>query len=77
MLLGINLKNFAIIDNLSINFSKGLNIITGETGAGKSIIVDAINIVLGDKTTADLVKSGKEEAQIEALFDCKKNSALR
>ncbi len=77
MLLGINLKNFAIIDDLSINFSKGLNIITGETGAGKSIIVDAINIVLGDKTTADLVKSGREEAQIEALFDCKKNSALR
>jgi len=77
MLLGINLKNFIIIDDLSINFSKGLNIITGETGAGKSIIVDAINVVLGDKTASDLVKSGREEAQIEALFDCGKDSELR
>jgi DNA repair protein RecN (Recombination protein N) len=63
MLLGLNLKNFAIIDDLSINFGKGLNIITGETGAGKSIILDAINIILGDRTTADVVKSGKEECQ--------------
>ncbi|MBI2486914.1 MAG: DNA repair protein RecN [Deltaproteobacteria bacterium] len=77
MLLGLNLKNFAIIDDLSINFGKGLNIITGETGAGKSIIVDAINIILGDRTTADVVKSGKEEAQIEALFDTGKNMALK
>jgi DNA repair protein RecN (Recombination protein N) len=76
MLLGLNLKNFAIIDDLSINFGKGLNIITGETGAGKSIILDAINIILGDRTTADVVKSGKEEAQIEALFDTGKNMAL-
>jgi len=77
MLLGLNLKNFAIIDDLSINFGKGLNIITGETGAGKSIIVDAINIILGDRATADIIKSGKEEAQIEALFDTGKIMALK
>ena len=77
MLLGLNLKNFAIIDDLSINFGKGLNIITGETGAGKSIIVDAINIILGDRATADIIKSGKEEAQIEALFDTGKITALK
>ena len=77
MLLGLNLKNFAIIDDLSINFGKGLNIITGETGAGKSIIVDAINIILGDRATADIIKSGKEEAQIEALFDTGKIRALK
>lgn len=77
MLLGLSLKNFVIIDDLSINFGKGLNIITGETGAGKSIIVDAINIILGDRTTADVIKSGKEQAQIEALFDTGKNRALK
>jgi len=77
MLLGLNLKNFAIIDDLSINFGKGLNILTGETGAGKSIIVDAINIILGDRASTDLIKSGKEEAQIEALFDIRENRALK
>jgi DNA repair protein RecN (Recombination protein N) len=77
MLLGLNLKNFAIIDDLSIDFREGLNILTGETGAGKSIIVDAINIILGDRVSADLIKSGKEESQIEALFDIGENSVLK
>ncbi|HXG30923.1 MAG TPA: AAA family ATPase, partial [Thermodesulfobacteriota bacterium] len=77
MLLGLNLKNFAIIDDLSIDFGEGLNILTGETGAGKSIIVDAINIILGDRASADLIKSGKEESQIEALFDIGENSVLK
>ena len=77
MLLSLNLKNFAIIDDLSIDFGKGLNIITGETGAGKSIIVDAINIILGDRASADLIKSGQEEAQVEALFDISDNKRLR
>jgi DNA repair protein RecN (Recombination protein N) len=77
MLLGINLKNFAIIDDLSIGFGKNLNIITGETGTGKSIIVDAINIILGDKASVDLIKSDKEEAQIEALFDVRENRVLK
>ena len=77
MLLSLNLKNFAIIDDLSIDFGKGLNIITGETGAGKSIIVDAINIILGDRASSDLIKSGQEEAQVEALFDIGENKHLR
>lgn len=69
MLLGLTLKNFTIIEDLSVGLSSGLNIITGETGAGKSVIVDAINIILGDKASADNIKTGKEEAHIEALFD--------
>ncbi|GIW46361.1 MAG: DNA repair protein RecN [Deltaproteobacteria bacterium] len=77
MLLGLNLKNFAIIDELSLEFGGRLNIITGETGAGKSIIVDAINLILGDKASADHIKSGREEAHIEALFDVSKNSIVR
>ena len=69
MLLGISLKNFTIIDDISVSFGAGLNIITGETGAGKSIIIDAVNIILGGKASPDLIKTGEEEARIEALFD--------
>ncbi len=69
MLVELRLKNFAIIDDISINFGDNLNIITGETGTGKSLIVDAINIILGDRFTADHVKSGEKQASVEALFD--------
>ena len=77
MLLELTLKNFAVIDNLSINFKKGLNIITGETGTGKSIIVDAINITLGEKASTDFIKSGRDEAQIEAILDISENKNLK
>ncbi len=69
MLTDISIKNFAIIDSLHITFSSGLNILTGETGAGKSIIIDAVNLVLGGRASADLIRSGAEEASVEAMFD--------
>lgn len=69
MLLGLSLKNFTIIDDISVSFTSGLNIITGETGAGKSIIIDAVNTILGGKAPVDLIKTGAEESRIEALFD--------
>ncbi len=69
MLVELRLKNFAIIDEISINFGANLNIITGETGTGKSLIVDAINIILGDKFTADHVKSADRQTSVEALFE--------
>ena len=69
MLVELRLKNFAIIDDISISFGESLNIITGETGTGKSLIVDAINIILGDKFTAEQVKSGEKQASVEALFE--------
>ncbi len=69
MLVELRLKNFAIIDDISINFGENLNIITGETGTGKSLIVDGINIILGDRFAADQVKSGEKQASIEALFE--------
>jgi DNA repair protein RecN (Recombination protein N) len=69
MLVELNISDFAIIDRLTIGFGRGLNVFTGETGAGKSIIVGAIDLVLGDRATADLVRSGAEEASVEALFD--------
>ena len=69
MLVELRLKNFAIIDEISINFGANLNIITGETGTGKSLIVDAINVILGDRFTADHVKSGDRQTSVEALFE--------
>jgi len=77
MLLGLTLKNFTIIEDLSVGLSPGLNIITGETGAGKSVIVDAVNIILGDKTSPDNIKSGSQEAHIEALFDISEDEGIK
>lgn len=68
MLTEISIKNFAIIKNLTVNFSNGLNLITGETGAGKSIIVDALSILLSQRASVDNIKSGQKEAHIEAVF---------
>lgn len=69
MLVELRLKNFAIIDEISINFGGNLNIITGETGTGKSLVVDAINIILGDRFTADHFKSSDKQTSVEALFE--------
>ncbi len=69
MLTDLNIKNFAIIDSLHVSFKPGLNILTGETGAGKSIIIDAVNLILGGRAFADVIRTGEEEATVEALFD--------
>jgi DNA repair protein RecN (Recombination protein N) len=76
MLQELRIKNFAIIDELSISFSKGLNILTGETGAGKSIILNAVQLLRGEKAGEELVRSEEEEASIEALFDLSENPNL-
>lgn len=68
MLLQVSIKNFALIDNLTVNFDEGLNILTGETGAGKSILIDAINYVLGEKTNKNLLKQGDNKTFVEAVF---------
>jgi DNA repair protein RecN (Recombination protein N) len=77
MLLELRIKNFAIIDELSLSFSKGLNILTGETGAGKSIILNAVHLLLGDKATEELIRSCEEEASVEALFDISGNREVK
>lgn len=69
MLSELRIKNFAIIDALSASFETGLNVLTGETGAGKSIIVDAFGLTLGERAQTDMIKTGKDETVVEACFD--------
>ena len=68
MILGLRIENIAVIEKASLEFSKGLNVMTGETGAGKSIIIDAINAVLGERTSRELIRTGCEEASVTASF---------
>ncbi|MCB0042668.1 MAG: AAA family ATPase, partial [Caldilinea sp.] len=68
MLIELRIRNFAIIDELSLAFGPGLNILTGETGAGKSIIIDAVGLLLGDRAVTEWVRAGTELASIEATF---------
>jgi len=68
MLVQLTISNFAIIGHLEIHFKPGLNILSGETGAGKSIIINAVNLILGGRAFAELIRSGEEEARVEALF---------
>lgn len=69
MLLELHIKNFALIDKVDMNFAKGLNILTGETGAGKSILIDSVNFILGDKQSKDIIRRGQESAYVEAIFE--------
>jgi DNA repair protein RecN (Recombination protein N) len=69
LLAELQISNFAIIDNLSVSLGPGLTVITGETGAGKSILVNAINLLLGSRGSADLIRSGSQEATVTALFN--------
>lgn len=69
MLRLLRISNFAIIDNLEVTFGPGLNVLTGETGAGKSIIFEALHLALGGRASSELVRSGAKEAVVETLFD--------
>jgi DNA repair protein RecN (Recombination protein N) len=76
MLVNLKIQNFAIIDNLSLTLQNGLNTLSGETGAGKSIIINAINLILGTRSSADLIRTGCKEASVEAHFNFPENRAL-
>lgn len=69
MLREIAIKNFAIIDDLRIRFDHGMTVLSGETGAGKSIIIQALNLLLGSRADASMIRTGAESAELEALFD--------
>jgi DNA repair protein RecN (Recombination protein N) len=76
MLQELSIRNFAIIEDLSIRFGDGLTILSGETGAGKSIIINAVNLLLGSRASAALVRTGAQSAELEALFDVPPESSV-
>lgn len=76
MLRELRIRNLAIIDDLSVGFERGLNVLTGETGAGKSIIVDALGLALGDRAQAEMIRAGAKEASVEAFFEVEDGEVL-
>jgi DNA repair protein RecN (Recombination protein N) len=74
VLAELQIENFAIIDRLDLSLQGGLNVITGETGAGKSIVIGAIQLLLGAKGSSELIRESKEEAEVEGLFDISKSN---
>ena len=75
MLVELRLENYAVIDNLVVEFAAGLNLLTGETGAGKSILIDALTLLLGQKASADVVRTGADRAVISAVFEIETGAA--
>jgi DNA repair protein RecN (Recombination protein N) len=69
MLVELRLENYAVVDNLATEFGVGLNLLTGETGAGKSILIDALALLLGDKASSDVIRTGAERAVVSAVFE--------
>lgn len=77
MLRHLSVRNFAIIDRLDLEFAPGFNVLTGETGAGKSILIDALNLILGARAGTDMVRAGAERAVVDAVFDVSRSAALQ
>ncbi|HWP34448.1 MAG TPA: AAA family ATPase, partial [Thermodesulfobacteriota bacterium] len=76
MLLGLRVRQVAVIDELALELGPGLTVLTGETGAGKSLIVGALGLLLGARASTDLIRAGAEEATVEARFDVSGDEAL-
>ena len=75
MLAELRLENYAVIDSVAVEFSAGLNLLTGETGAGKSILIDALALLLGEKASSDVIRAGAERAVISAVFEVEAGEA--
>jgi DNA repair protein RecN (Recombination protein N) len=74
VLVELRLENYAVIDNAAVEFASGLNLLTGETGAGKSILIDALTLLLGEKASSEIIRTGAERATISAVFECDDNA---
>ena len=77
MLKTLLIKDYALIENIEVEFGKGLNIITGETGAGKSILIDAMGLLLGERASIEVVRKGSEKSVVEGLFDVTGNKKVQ
>lgn len=76
MLAELTIKNFAIIEELTVSFEKGLTVLTGETGAGKSIMIDAVSLLVGGRGSSEFVRYGEKKAELEGLFLVPANSTI-
>ncbi|MEW6701805.1 MAG: DNA repair protein RecN [Bacteroidota bacterium] len=77
MLKTLLIKDYALIENIEVEFGQGLNIITGETGAGKSILIDAMGLLLGERASTEIVRKGSEKSVVEGVFDVRGNKGVR
>ena len=77
MLRSLRIKNIALIEELDLSFDAGFSVLTGETGAGKSIIIEAFNFVLGERASRELIRSGAAKASVEASFSVLPNAPVR
>jgi hypothetical protein len=77
MLVELAIENYAVIDRLRVRFYDGLNLLTGETGSGKSIVVDALGLLFGGRASGDMIRSGEDRARISGIFDVRGHRAIR
>ena len=77
MLLELRVENYAVIDSLAVEFAPGLNLLTGETGAGKSILIDALSLLLGDKASTEMIRHGAEKAVVSGVFEAEEKQLKR
>lgn len=77
MLLELTIENYAVVGQLKVRFHTGLNLLTGETGSGKSIVVDALGLLLGGRASGDMVRSGETRARIGGIFEVRNSTAVR
>src|SRR5947199_5522349 len=77
MLLELVVENYAVVERLRIHFHAGLNLLTGETGSGKSIVVDALGLLLGGRASADMVRTGEPRARVAGIFEVRDQSAVK
>ncbi|HUP03428.1 MAG TPA: DNA repair protein RecN [Bryobacteraceae bacterium] len=77
MLLELVVENYAVVERLRVRFHAGLNLLTGETGSGKSIVVDALGLLLGARASSDMIRTGESRARVAGIFDVRDNAALR
>src|SRR5512133_3884075 len=77
MLLELVVENYAVIERLRIHFHTGLNLLTGATGSGKSIVVDALGLLLGGRASADMVRTGEARARVAGIFDVRDHAGVR
>jgi DNA repair protein RecN (Recombination protein N) len=77
VLLELRVENYAVIDSLTVEFAPGLNLLTGETGAGKSILIDALSLMLGDKASSEMIRHGAEKATVSSVFEAEEKAVKR